>query len=131
MGGGGSFGTSVKDDDCNRRLYARQLWNMGFKQAATNIQCLAPEVQYAMAAAGTPCFTTSPPGETATRGIVGPRAYVPGPVVGRDTPATAVVIQQRSEAAPAPQAGPPAAFAKLSEDAIVTEESDWASRSSN
>lgn len=61
MGGGGSFGTSVKDDDCNRRLYARQLWNMGFKQAATNIQCLSPEVQYAMAAAGTPCFATSPP----------------------------------------------------------------------
>lgn len=61
MGGGGSFGTTVQDSDCNRRLYARQLYNMGFKQAAANIQCLSPEVQYAMEVAGTPCFTTPPP----------------------------------------------------------------------
>lgn len=131
MGGGGSFGTSVKDDDCNRRLYARQLWNMGFKQAATNIQCLSPEVQYAMAAAGTPCFTTSPPGEIAGRGIVGPRAYVPSSVAGSQTPATAVVVQQRSEASPAPQATAPAAYANLSESPSSTQESDWLARSSN
>lgn len=134
MGGGGSFGTSVKDDDCNRRLYARQLWNMGFKQAATNIQCLAPEVQYAMAAAGTPCFTTAPPGEAAGRAVVGPRAYVPGPVVGSQTPATSVVVQQRSEAAPVPQPGPGTAYARLSESpsaSVGQDETDWGARSSN
>lgn len=55
VGGGFSFGSTVKDDDCNRRLYARQLYNMGFRQAAAIIQCISPEVNYAMAAAGTPC----------------------------------------------------------------------------
>lgn len=55
VGGGFSFGGTVKDDDCNRRLYARQLYNMGFRQAAAIIQCISPEVNYAMAAAGTPC----------------------------------------------------------------------------
>lgn len=57
LGGGFSFGSTTKDDDCNRRLYARQLYNMGFKGAAAVIQCLSPEVAYAMAVAGTPCPT--------------------------------------------------------------------------
>lgn len=74
MGGGGSFGTSVQDSDCNRRLYARQLYNMGFKQAAANIQCLSPEVQYAMEVAGTPCFTTAPPDQVAVAVARPPRA---------------------------------------------------------
>jgi len=55
VGGGFSFGSTVKDDDCNRRLYARQLYNMGFKNAAAVLQCITPEVNYAMAVAGTPC----------------------------------------------------------------------------
>lgn len=55
VGGGFSFGSTVKDDDCNRRLYARQMYNMGFKAAAAIIQCITPEVNYAMAVAGTPC----------------------------------------------------------------------------
>jgi hypothetical protein len=55
VGGGFSFGSTVKDDDCNRRLYARQLYNMGFKAAAAVLQCITPEVNYAMAVAGTPC----------------------------------------------------------------------------
>jgi hypothetical protein len=61
MGGGVSFGSTTKDDDCNRRLYARQLHNMGYKAAAVALQCLSPEVQWAMAAAGTPCPGLAPP----------------------------------------------------------------------
>jgi hypothetical protein len=60
MGGGFSFGTTTKDDDCNRRLYARQLHNMGYRGAAIAIQCLSPEVNYAMAVAGTPCAGPAP-----------------------------------------------------------------------
>ena len=55
VGGGFSIGSTVKDDDCNRRLYARQMYNMGFKAAAAILQCITPEVNYAMAMAGTPC----------------------------------------------------------------------------
>jgi hypothetical protein len=60
MGGGFSFGSTTRDDDCNRRLYARQLHSMGYPYAAIALQCLSPEVQYAMAAAGTPCPGTAP-----------------------------------------------------------------------
>jgi hypothetical protein len=55
VGGGLSFGSTHKDDDCNRRLYARQLHAMGYRVAAIALQCMAPEVQQAMALAGTPC----------------------------------------------------------------------------
>jgi hypothetical protein len=68
MGGGFSFGTTTKDDDCNRRLYARQLHNMGYGGAAIAIQCLSPEVNYAMAVAGTPCAGPAP--QVAQRGAV-------------------------------------------------------------
>jgi hypothetical protein len=68
MGGGFSFGTTTKDDDCNRRLYARQLHNMGYGGAAIAIQCLSPEVNYAMAVAGTPCAGPAP--QVAQRGEV-------------------------------------------------------------
>lgn len=33
-GGGFSLGGTTKDEDCNLRLYARQLYNMGAKNAA-------------------------------------------------------------------------------------------------
>lgn len=143
MGGGASFGSSVKDDDCNRRLYARQLWNMGFRQAATLIQCLSPEVQYAMAAAGTPCFGGPPPvpGPIPSAGVSRPRAYGPTSAVGRDQPgATAVAVQRRSDLAPtpAPDAAPASApavrtaYAELSEEpASVKDEVDFFGRSSN
>lgn len=55
LGGGFSLGSTTKDDDCNIRLYARQLHAMGLKNAAIILQCLNPQVNYAMAAAGTPC----------------------------------------------------------------------------
>lgn len=55
LGGGFSLGSTSKDDDCNIRLYARQLHAMGLKNAAIILQCLNPQVNYAMAAAGTPC----------------------------------------------------------------------------
>lgn len=54
-GGGFSLGGTTKDEDCNLRLYARQLYNMGAKNAAFILQCLNPQVNYAMALAGTPC----------------------------------------------------------------------------
>jgi hypothetical protein len=87
MGGGFTFGTTTKDDDCNRRLYARQLYNMGYPEAAIAIQCLSPEVSYAMAAAGTPCPGSLP--QVAERGAV-ISAYAgmsPGPVDVTSTPA--------------------------------------------
>jgi hypothetical protein len=73
---------------------------MGFRQAATNIQCLSPEVQYAMAAAGTPCFATSPPAETAGAGMAARRVYAPTPVGNDNTPTATVAVQRRSEVAP-------------------------------
>lgn len=54
-GGGFTFGSTTKDDDCNRRLFGRQLYNMGFKRAAMVIHCFNVEVAQAMAIAGTPC----------------------------------------------------------------------------
>lgn len=59
-GGGFSFGTTTKDEDCNRRLFGRQLYNMGYKRAAMVIHCFAPEVAQAMAIAGTPCPAADP-----------------------------------------------------------------------
>lgn len=122
MGGGGSFGTSVKDDDCNRRLYARQLWNMGFRQAATNIQCLSPEVQYAMAAAGTPCFATSPPTGAAGTGMPARRVYAPTAAGQDTTPTAAVAVQRRSEVAPN------AAYTAMSHRAPEDRDIEWLMR---
>ena len=86
VGGGFSFGSTVKDDDCNRRLYARQLYNMGFRGASAVIQCISPEVNYAMAVAGTPC--PNPPNMQPVSAPVA-QTYGAGPI-GEPPPGYAV-----------------------------------------
>ena len=81
VGGGFSFGSTVKDDDCNRRLYARQMYNMGFKGAAAIMQCISPEVNYAMAVAGTPC--PNPPN---MQSVSAPAAPAYGRIQGMNPP---------------------------------------------
>jgi hypothetical protein len=87
MGGGFSFGTTTKDDDCNRRLYARQLYNMGYPEAALAIQCLSPEVSYAMAVTGTPCPGAAPVLADRAAVVSAYAGTLPGPVDVTNAPA--------------------------------------------
>jgi len=60
VGGSGAgwgfiFGTTTKDEGCNRRLNAKTLATLGYRRAAVQVLCFDPEVFAAMEAAGTRC----------------------------------------------------------------------------
>jgi hypothetical protein len=55
VGFGVSLGSTWKDSDCVRRKDARELHNMGMKNAALALMCKSADVREAMETAGTPC----------------------------------------------------------------------------
>lgn len=128
-GGGFSFGSTTKDNDCNRRLFGRQLYNMGYKRAAMVIHCFNEEVAAAMAIAGTPCPAADPQVAGTAYPIraaaVPPADPLRGPVVltdptgsqyyGRRNRAAAPVPPVRTAEPPAPAAPPTDAYAALQE----------------
>jgi hypothetical protein len=62
--GGGfglTFGSTVTDRGCNLRLYARTLFALGHRQAATQILCNDPDVARALSTEGIDCGYGSPP----------------------------------------------------------------------
>lgn len=60
-GFGASFGTTWKDEDCNRRHNARELRLEGQHKAASILLCMNADVAKARALAGSPCPSTEPP----------------------------------------------------------------------
>ena len=56
-GFGISVGGSYTDKPCNLRLYARTLYAMGHRVAATQILCNDPDVAQALAVEGVQCFS--------------------------------------------------------------------------
>lgn len=54
-GFGVSFGSTVEDRGCQLRLYARTLYALGYKRAATRILCNDPQVMLALSYEGVSC----------------------------------------------------------------------------
>ncbi|MCE9567639.1 MAG: hypothetical protein K8U57_37030 [Planctomycetes bacterium] len=61
IGFGVSLGSTWTDGDCVRRKDARELHNMGYKDAAISLMCQNEHVRAAMATAGTPCAAPEEP----------------------------------------------------------------------
>ena len=105
-GGGFSFGTTTKDNDCNRRLFGRQLYNMGYKRAAMVIHCFNEEVAAAMAIAGTPCPAADPQlagtAYPVRAAAVPPADPLRGPVVVTDPTGSQYYGRRQRAAAPLP-----------------------------
>jgi outer membrane protein OmpA-like peptidoglycan-associated protein len=55
IGFGVSFATTWQDHQCRRVKNARELFALGYREAAVQLLCLDDEVRAAMARAGTPC----------------------------------------------------------------------------
>ncbi|MDE2018252.1 MAG: hypothetical protein KGI57_11185, partial [Hyphomicrobiales bacterium] len=58
-----SLGTTYVDRACNLRLYARTLYAMGHRTAATQLLCEDPIVARALATEGVRCLNQPPPGD--------------------------------------------------------------------
>lgn len=60
VGFGVSIGSTWRDEECVRRLHARELKAMGQPAAGVELLCGNPEVWAAMESAGTPCKRSNP-----------------------------------------------------------------------
>jgi hypothetical protein len=58
-GFGISFGSTMVDRGCQIRLYARTLFALGYRRAATQILCNDPEVMQALAFEGVSCLESN------------------------------------------------------------------------
>lgn len=60
LGGAFGFTGSTEDENCTLRETSRQLWNIGQKDAATQILCLNPDARLALQASGVACRIERP-----------------------------------------------------------------------
>lgn len=87
-GFGVTIGGTLTDKGCNLRLYARTLYSLGHRVAATQILCNDPDVALALAVEGVPCLAG------------------PGAEVQRSVGFTAPASEYAATSAPGPEAGP-------------------------
>ncbi|MGU3336877.1 hypothetical protein ACLBXJ_02570 [Methylobacterium mesophilicum] len=116
-GFGVTIGGTLTDKGCNLRLYARTLYSLGHRTAATQILCNDPDVALALAVEGVRCL--SGPGAEAQRmvGFTPPEGYAeiadldqevrtePDDLLARRPPAKR---RRRSHAEPGRRPAPPA-----------------------
>ncbi|SDA27628.1 hypothetical protein SAMN02799622_04095 [Methylobacterium sp. UNC378MF] len=123
-GFGVTIGGTLTDKGCNLRLYARTLYSLGHRVAATQILCNDPDVALALAVEGVPCLAgpgaevqrsvgfTAPASDYAATSALGAETGLePAPMLPRSPPKRRRRVQaetgRRSAAPASPRPAPP------------------------